>query len=940
MIGETISHYRMIEQLGGGGMGVVYRAEDLRLGREVAVKLLSADLAGDPDALERFQQEARLAAGLNHPHVCTIHDVGEHDGRPFLVMELLEGESLRDLVRGRPLPAEHLLELGLGIAEALEAAHARGIVHRDLKPANVFVALDGRQAKVLDFGLAKLRGQPRRGPSVAATPDPAADSTPTQSGFASAAYMSPEQVRGETLDPRTDLFSLGAVLYEMATGERAFPGSTPAAVFDAVLNREPAPLALRRPDLPPDLVALVEKALAKDRERRPEAATEIVAELRRIRLELERSTPAAVSRTTATWSRPKAARRPLWPALAAAAAATVLALAWPLWRGLRSAPTPLTDRDSVVLADFQNATGDAVFDDTLREALAVQLSQSPFLDIVPDERVAETLRMMTRPPGVRLTRDLAREVCVRQGARATIGGSIAGFGRTYVITLDATDCASGDSLARQQVQVGSKEKVLEALGRAASAVRERLGESRATVRRFDVPLEQATTPSLEALRAYALGVAQRAAGSDLESLPFFKRAVELDPDFASAHSALSSVYGNLGETTQRLRHAALAYAHRTQVTERERLFIEYQFHDARGEELRAIEILEVWSRTYPRDYRPANALAVSLNRLGQYERAIEEAREAVRRNPSHPFPYSNLAYAYRGAGRFEEARKAASEATRLGVETLPTRRLLYQLCLLEGDAAEAEGHLAWGRGRAREFDLIGAQAQAVAFDGRWQRARGLYASTVEMARRQGFAHVARGYAAVAAFTAALYGDHRRAAREAREILQADLTDAVRLRVAATLALAGAPDEAERLLQPSKDAGLLVRDVYVPIASAAVELARHRPAAALSTLKAAEPYELGGVAALAPVFLGGLAHLQQGDGRRAAARFQVLVDRRGVDPFSPLVALAPLQRARALAVAGDRARSREAYDAFLAAWAAADPDLPVLLQARAERSRLR
>ena len=552
----------------------------------------------------------------------------------------------------------------------------------------------------------------------------------------------------------------------------------------------------------------------------------------------------------------------------------------------------------------------------------------------------ETLQMMTRAPEERLTRDLAREVCERQGARAVIGGSIAGFGSTYVLTLDATDCRTGESIARHQVQVVSKEKVLEALGRAASSVRERLGESLATVQRFDVPLEQATTPSLEALRAYALGVSRRAAGSEVEAIPFFKRAVELDPGFASAHSALSSIYGSLGETDERAHHARIAYERRDRVTERERIYIEYQFHDAAGDELRAIEILEVWKQTYPRDYRPANALAVSLNRLGQYDRAIEEAKEAQRRNPSHPFPYSNLAHAYRGANRFTEARQAAEEAVRRGIETVPTRRLLFQLSRLDGNTAEAARHLEWGRGRARAFDLVGAQAQALAFEGRMDEARGLYRETAQMARRQGFPHVGLGYASQAAWTDALYGNDRLAREQAREILRDNPTDAVRLRAAAALALAGAPEEARRVIVPSKEAGVLVNQVYLPLAEAAVRLARRQARGAIEALKIAEPYELGGVAALAPVFLRGRAHLQQGDATAAAAQFQVILDHRGVDPFSPLVAMARLELARALARAGERDRSRAAYGEFLEAWAGADPDLRVLHEARAERMRAR
>ena len=942
MIGETIAHYRVLDRLGAGGMGTVYRAEDLRLHREVAIKVLSADLAGDPAALERFQREARLAAALNHPHICTIHDVGDHGGAPFIVMELLEGQTLGEMLRGRPLPADRLLVFALQIAEALEAAHRRGVIHRDLKPANVFVASDGRLAKVLDFGLARLLDdQPAS--RLAPVPPPDLEPSTTRTGALTPAYVSPEQARGEALDQRTDLFSFGALLYEMATGDRAFPGATPAAVFDGILNRAPTPVSAVNPDLPAGLESVISKALEKDKDLRYQNAGDLLADLRRVKRQLDGSSAPTLG---------PSGRSPAWPFRTSSRRARALAALAVLGLGGGALlfflmkpppPPPLTERDSILLADFVNATGDPVFDATLREALAAQLSQSPFLDVVPDDRVKETLRMMTRPPDERLTHDLGREVCERQGAKAMLEGQIAALGSTYVVALEAMDCSAGASIAREQAQVGSKERVLGALGRIASSMRAKLGESLATIQRFDVPIEQATTRSLDALKAYALAVAERAKGNEIGAIPLLRRAVDLDPTFASAHGALSSIYGSLGETEKRSHHAKVAYENRDHVTERERLFIEYQYHDAAGDELRTIEILEVWKQVFPRDYRPPNALAVSLNRLGQYERAIEEAREARRRNPAHPFPYSNLAYAYRGAGRLAEARQTADEAVARQSETLPLRRLLYQLALLENDRDEAERHLAWGKGRAREFDLVGAEAQAAAFGGQMARARSLYLRTADMARRQGLVDVALGYAAQAAWTEALYGARREAVGQARAILGADPAKAPRLRAAAALALAGAPDEAERAIRSStrsEASDTFLRMVYVPIAEATVHLARGQPARAVSALTEAEAYELGGVAALAPLFLRGRAFLEEGDGVGAARQFRAVFDHRGVDPFSPLHALAGLELARSLALTGDSAGSRATYDDFLHAWAGADPDVPVFRAARAERTRLR
>jgi len=945
MIGETFSHYRIVEVLGAGGMGAVYRAEDLRLQRPVAIKVLAAELLDEPEALEWCKREARIAAALNHPHICTIHDVFDHAGRPFIVMELLEGRSLRDELRAGPLAADRLLALAIGVAEALEAAHAQRVIHRDLKPANVFVSPDGRHAKVLDFGLAQMLhdGSRPKLRAAASTVD-TTPSVPTLTrGAGTPAYESPEQALGQPLDERTDLFSFGAVLYEMATGQRAFPGATPAAVFDAVLNRAPRAPGELKPDLPADLQALILRLLEKDPAARYQTSTEVAAELRRIqRRTLGGSSPtlliASASRRRIRAVLRRAGRRGLSLGLVALA---TLATAVLVLRG-RAPAGALTERDQVLLAEFLNHTGDAVFDLTLREALAVQLSQSPFLAIVPEDRVRETLRMMTRPTDERLTRQVAREVCERLGAKAMLEGQIAALGRSYVLTLEATDCSAGESLAREQAQTGSKEQVLQSLGQMASSMRARLGESLATVSKFDVPIQQATTRSLDALKAYALGVAQRAKGDETGAIPFLEHAVILDPAFASAHSALSAIYGSLGEIQERTSHAQLAYDNRHHVTERERLFIEYQHYDAIGDERRAIEILEMWKQLYPRDYRAPNALAVSLNRLGHYERAIEEAQEAQRRNPQHPFPRSNLAYAYRGASRFAEARRTAEEALAQQLETLPLRRLVYQLALLDGDEDLAERTLEWSRGRPREYDFVGAQAQALAYLGQMTRARALYQRTLELARRQALAQVALGYAAQAAWTEAVYGNDREALVQARDVLGRDPSAAPRLRAAAALALAGAPDEAERVVAAAKrdEAGdMLVTLVHVPVAEAAVHMARREHARAIAALASAQPYELGNVAQLAPLFLRGRARLAGGDAAGAIRELEALLEHRGVDPFSGLHPLARLELARARARAGDSAGSRADYDRFLELWVEADRQLAPLVAAVRERAAL-
>jgi tetratricopeptide (TPR) repeat protein len=954
MVGQTVSHYRILEQLGVGGMGVVYRAEDTRLGREVALKFLPPGREGQDEALERFQREARLASALNHPHICTIHDIGEHERQPFIVMELLQGGTLRQLIAGAPLAVEDIIDLAMQMAEALEAAHRRGIVHRDIKPANVFVTRD-MQVKVLDFGLAKYVYERRSADSPQSSSSPTAtphqdeeDITNPGAQVGTMAYMSPEQARGELLDARTDLFSFGVVLFEMATGQRAFPGSNPAIIFDAILNRTPPRASDVNPAIPQSLDQVIEKAMEKDRALRYQDAADLIADLRRVRRAFQSgrfTTPLSSSTATRTASpayvAPIRRRRTAWIAAGAGlvlAAAVLAALVW-----FRPGSRALSDRDSVLVGEFTNATGDVVFEDTLRQALVVQLGQSPFLNMLPDERVRETLRLMGRRPDDRLSREVAREVCQRLSTKAMLDGSIATLGSQYVLSLEATDCRTGETLALEQTQVERKEQVLQAVGRITSDMRARLGESLATLQKFDVPIEQATTPSLDALKAYTLGIQQRSRGAEIESIPFFQRAIELDRGFASAYTMLSTVYGNLGETTRSEEYARLAYEHRQKVSERERLFIAFQYHDrVTGDQEEAIQVLTLWKHSFPRDFSPVNSLALLFSRLGQYERAVEEGREAQRRNPSHPFPYSNLAYAYRALNRYEDARSVAMQAVGLKIETLPTRRLLYQLALMDGRAAEAHGHLEWARDRAREFDFVGAQAQVAAFEGRMRDARDLYRRTVEMARRQGFAEIGLGYAAQEAWAEALLGYRAEGVAAARALLASGPTLVPGVRVAGALALAGAPDGVDAILDRAvkeQPENTLTVDIYVPISRAAAALERGQPDQAIVELRPAQPFELGGAAAFAPAYLRGLAYLGKQSGAEAAAEFRKILNQRGVDPFSPFYSLSALGAARAAALLGSVEESRRHYEAFFTYWKNADADAPLLRIARAEYAGL-
>jgi tetratricopeptide (TPR) repeat protein len=950
MIGETVSRYRIDEELGSGGMGVVYRARDLHLDRDVALKFLPARLAADPAVLTRFDREARLASSLNHPHICIVHDIEQHHGRPFIVMELCTGETVKGLLRRGPLPLQQAVELAIQAAGALDAAHRRGIVHRDIKPANLFVSPAG-QLKVLDFGLAKLT-EPEPAPQALANadslpvPEPEAELTRPGMALGTVAYMSPEQALGQAVDPRSDLFSLGAVLYEMVTGERAFAGATPGAVFDRILNREPRRASRINPRVPEELEAVLDRLLAKQPESRYASAAELVSDLTEVsRLPAVQDASSSASVPAGRSSRGGVLRRSrIWVAgglvgLAALAAGGYHAL---------TRPKALTERDPILLAGFENKTGEAVFDATLSQALAVQLGQSPFLNIVADDRVRETLPLMGRDANEHLTAELAREVCLRLGTRAMVRGSISRLGELYVLLLEASECASGASLASEQGQARSAEAVLDTLGRMSSRLRSRVGESLRSVQAFDVPVAHATTPSLEALRAYTLGLEQRRHGAEVEAIPFLERALELDPGFAAAATTLSTVYGNLGEASKSIDYARLAYAQREKVSQRERLFISYQYHDrVTGDLEQAADTLQVWKRTFPNDFQPANALAIIHNRLGRYERGVEEARDALARTPGHPFAVSNLAHAYRGLGRYEEARRVAEEVVARGVATVPTRRLLYQLAVLRGDAAEAVQQLEWAKGNPREFDIVAAEAQVAAFEGRLRWAGDLYRTSVELAERRSLPETGLSYVAHSALTHALYGRGSEALALARGALAPRqdgraLSDAVpRVRLLSVLGLLGAPEAArmaEALSRQLPDS-TLVNGVILPTTRAAIALERGRPAEAVEALRAAIAYEAGNVAVLIPRYLRGEAYLRSGEAARALEEFQKILTRRGADPFSPVVALAPLGVARAQRALGQRDEAAKAYQEFLEAWRNADADLPVLVKARSEHARL-
>src|SRR5579859_7214399 len=628
MIGQTISHYRIIEKLGAGGMGVVYKAHDTRLERPVALKFLPDDLTHNPQALERFRREALATSALNHANICIVHDIGEQDGRPFLAMEFVDGVTLRQHINGHPLPIEEILTLGIQIADALDAAHSQGIIHRDIKPGNIFVTKRG-QAKVLDFGLAKLvRGAARDATEVShGSMEEPLSIVGIISGTPS--YMSPEQIRGDDLDPRADVFSLGLLLYEMATGKKAFTGATGGVIIEAILSRSPAPVRSLNPEISPELEAIINKAIEKDKAKRYQSAAEIRADLQVLRRGFESGHTATQLLATAGLQQLSWAKRNKWT-IPAITGASVLAVALGGWLYYTKKAHALSESDTIVLADFTNKTGDAVFDDTLRQGLTVQLEQSPFLSLISDQRARQTLQLMGKPADAKLTPQIARDLCTRTGSKAYLTGTISSLGSAYVLGLNAVNCQTGDSLAQEQVTADSKEHVLTALGEASTKLREKLGESLKSVQKLATPIEQATTPSLEALQAFTL--ARRTMmeqGNYAAAVPQFQHAIQLDPNLAMAYASLGTAYNNLGEKELAAENTRRAYELRGKVSEREKFYIEsHYYHFVTGDLLKAKQVYEVWTQTYPREEVPLTNLGTLYQSLGQYEKALEDFKAA------------------------------------------------------------------------------------------------------------------------------------------------------------------------------------------------------------------------------------------------------------------------------------------------------------------------
>jgi serine/threonine protein kinase/tetratricopeptide (TPR) repeat protein len=956
---QLVGPYELLDQLGSGGMGVVYRAKDMRLHREVAVKLLHEGYlgAGTPgsSSQERFLREARAASALNHPNICTIHDVGEQNGKPYLVMELLQGQTLREIFNGKPLPTSQIVEFGIQLARAMEEAHQAGIVHRDIKPANIFVvrAQQGsQQIKVLDFGLAKIisilpsfsaNGSSNDSTEVAATID--ATLTMAGSTFGTIAYMSPEQARGQSLDARTDLFSFGAVLYEMATGRLPFPGDSTADILASLLARDPEPVRKLNPAIPKELERIILKLLAKDKTQRYQSASEVRADLEKL------AGRPSTARTAVALPPPPQKSNTLRNLVAGGLLLILLAagaLYW--WKSHRPAPStktaasPVTgEKDSIILSDFSNQTGDPVFDTTLNQALAIQLEQSPLLIIVSENHLRQSLQYLGKPATDKITPEIAREIGIREGIKAIINGTISKLGSQYIITLEAQATATGDAIGSEQAEAADKEHVLAALDQATKAMRARLGESLSSIQKLDTPFGQATTTSLEAFRAYALGDVEHIRGKDIpQAEEHYKRAIELDPKFAMAWARLGVVYSNTGAAGKSQPYYQKAYDLSGNVSEREKLYIAGHYYtNVTGDLPRVIETLELGTRTYPKNLDYWINLGSAYNAIGDIEKAKVVTEHALSMQSDDAIAIENYVQTLIALDELTEAKQVAERALQTSVAgAAEFRQFLIPLYILLGDQAAVQRQMDWAAGNNQEFIITQTVAFGREYQGRYREADALYQKSFDQAQQQKFSDVAAAITLSRAQGKALAGMCNDVPGLVRHALSLDRSAATIRAAGLPAALCGEAKLAMPLLEElakKYPQDTLTNTVALPQTRAADDLFHHRPEQALHDLEAMGSYNF----ISQQEYLRGLAYLDLHDGSKAAEAFRKVTSHRGATlaNFLQDYPQAQLGLARALAMQGDKAAARKAYQDFFTTWRTADPTLPQLAAAKVEFAAL-
>ena len=942
--GTRLGPYEIVGPLGAGGMGEVYRATDTRLDRVVAIKVLPDGVTASPQTLERFQREARAASALNHPNICTIHDVGT--APPFIAMELLEGETLEQrLQRGR-LDIPVIVDIAFAVADALDTAHGKGIVHRDIKPANIF--LTARGPKVLDFGLAKATSGPAGdGARDEATRSAEALLTNPGNTLGTVSYMSPEQIRATPLDARTDLFSFGVVLYEMATGTRPFRGDSTGTIVDSILNRVPVPAVRLNPDVPADLERLIDKCLDKDRNLRYQHASDIRTDLQR----LKRNTDSGrIAGSTA----PGVTRGARWKAIAPAVAALVAVSVAGYWYFHRT-PT-LTDTDTIVLADFDNKTGDAVFDDALRQGLSVELQQSPFISLISDRQMQQTLALMGQPKEARLTSEVAQQICERTASAMVLEGSIANLGSQYVLGLQARNCDTGTILDREQIQAARREDVLNSLSEIVRRLRTRLGESRATVEQHSTPLAEATTPSLEALKAYSNGVKVSLASDNATSVSFLRRAVEIDPKFAMAHAMLGLAYSGPGESVLSAQSTTRAWHLRDRVSDRERFFIDFTYdRQVTGNLEKAYQTLELWLQTYPRgNWQPAPLGllgGLSTHGTGRFERAIDASQKQIAAGPDDALPYASLAQSYFLTDRFPDAKSTLQRALERKLDMQDFLVVRYNIAMLNGDEEEMDRAVDLSKGKhGAEHPIAHVEALFLARSGRLKLARQSSSRAIDLAAQES-REVAASYQAARAVWEAVYGNTTDAKTNATAALA--LSNGRDVEYAAALAFAFSGDSSRS--QPLADdlerrfpEDTFAKFTYVPVLRALSALADGKSTDSIERLQIARPYELAVnglnfnhfyLGGLHTAYVRGEALMAARRFAEAVAEFQKILDHRGIVGGDPIGALAHLQLGRAFVLSRDQIKAKAAYQDFLTLWKDADPDVPILRQAKSEFARL-